>query len=102
MSSTFKDPQGCVKRQAARFRIYAYDDANPQGRELKVSDTVTFVQQRSGQLITAKLLDINWTVYLANKKASWYRFEALDGEHGYSASHHRNLGDHRQRDPGGG
>ena len=29
----------------------------------------------------------NWTVYLANKKASWYRFQELDGEHGYSASH---------------
>jgi L-Lysine epsilon oxidase N-terminal/L-lysine epsilon oxidase C-terminal domain len=85
--TTFKDPQGRVKRQAARFRVFAYDEANPQGLELKVSDTITFVQQRTGQLITAKLLDVNWTVYIANKKASWYRFQELDGEHGYPASH---------------
>ena len=77
-------------RQAARlsrFRVFAYDEAHVEGLELKVGDTVTFVQQRTGQLITAKLLDVNWTVYLANKKASWYRFQELDGEHGYSASH---------------
>ena len=85
--TTFKDPQGRVKRQAARFRVFVYDEASPQGRELKVNDTVTLVQQRTGQLITAKLLDINWSVYLANKKASWYRFQQLDGEHGYPASH---------------
>ena len=41
-----------------------------------------FRAKADGQLITAKLLDVHWTVYLANKKASWYRL-GLDGEHGY-------------------
>jgi hypothetical protein len=85
--TTFKDPQGRVKRQAARFRVFAYDEANTQGGELKVGDTITFVRQKSGQVITANLLDITWTVYLANKKASWYRFQELDGEHGYTSDH---------------
>ena len=85
--TTFKDAQGRVKRQAARFRAYAYDEANPQGRELKAGDTVTFVRQKTGQSIEATLLDVQWTVYLANKKASWYRFEELDGEHGYGSDH---------------
>ena len=68
-------------------RVFAYDEANPQGLELKVGDTVTFVQKRTGQLITAKLLDVHWTVYLANKKASCTSIQELDGEHGYPASH---------------
>ena len=85
--TTFKDHQGRVKRQAARFRVFAYDEANPQGFELKVNDPISFVQQRTGQVVTAKLLDVNWTVYLANKKASWYRFQELDGEHGYAPAH---------------
>ena len=78
--TSFKDPQGRVKRQAARFRVFAYDKANPRGVELKVGDTVSFVRQRTGQLITAKLLDVNWTVYLANKKASWYQFDNDTGK----------------------
>ena len=28
----FKDPQGRIKRQAARFHIYVYDEKSPQGR----------------------------------------------------------------------
>ncbi|TMQ04954.1 MAG: hypothetical protein E6J91_42020, partial [Deltaproteobacteria bacterium] len=47
----FKDAQCRVKRQAARFRIYAYHDDN----------TVTE--------LTAADAEISWTVHLANKKA---------------------------------
>ncbi|XXY21987.1 LodA/GoxA family CTQ-dependent oxidase [Sorangium sp. So ce216] len=53
----FKDAQGRVKRQAARFRIYAYD---AKGRAL-------------GEL-TAADATITWRVELANKKASFTRF----------------------------
>ncbi|WP_437476103.1 LodA/GoxA family CTQ-dependent oxidase [Sorangium sp. So ce1014] len=53
----YKDAQGRVKRQAARFRIYAYDAA---GRAL-------------GEL-TAAHATITWRVELANKKASFTRF----------------------------
>ncbi|WP_437760823.1 LodA/GoxA family CTQ-dependent oxidase [Sorangium sp. So ce1389] len=53
----YKDAQGRVKRQAARFRIYAYD---ARGRAL-------------GEL-TADHARITWRVELANKKASFTRF----------------------------
>ena len=49
----FKDAQCRVKRQAARFRIYAHHDDN----------TVE-------EITTAKA-DITWTVHLANKKAAF-------------------------------
>ena len=51
----FKDPQGRVKRQAARFRLYGYD--------------------RHGQVIcelTEDVARVQWRVELANKKAAWY------------------------------
>ncbi|MGH9720271.1 MAG: LodA/GoxA family CTQ-dependent oxidase [Bryobacteraceae bacterium] len=87
----YKDAQGRVRRQAARFRIYVYDNANPQGREIKIGDTLQAAQikgtRRTGQLLTAELIDIQWTGYLANKKSSWYAFQQLEGEHGYLPGH---------------
>lgn len=53
----YKDARGRVKRQAARFRVYAYDK---QGTVL-------------GELTTADAR-IDWQVHLANKKGSWFRF----------------------------
>lgn len=53
----FKDREGRIKRQAARFRVYAYDAG---GRVL-------------GEL-TADDADIKWTVRLANSKASYEMF----------------------------
>ena len=83
----FKDDQQRVKRQAARFRIYVYDDGLKQGKELQIGDTIETVSPKSGQQLTGQVLDIEWTVYLANKKASWYEFKQLDGEHGYDDKH---------------
>lgn len=80
---TFKDSEGRVKRQAARFQIWAYDEQSPQGRPLKIGDPI------DGGGNAGVLVDIQWRVYLANKKASWYEFEQLDGEHGYAADHPR-------------
>lgn len=57
-----RDDAGALLRQAARFRIYGYD----------VNDEVVCE-------IDADSADIEWTVHLANRKASWYRFGgALD------------------------
>lgn len=88
---TFKDAQGRIKRQAARFRVYIYQDANDtQGRELKLGDKVFFYPKTgryTGAEIKAEVKDIQWTVYLANKKASWYAFQELAGEHGYAPDH---------------
>jgi hypothetical protein len=83
----FKDDQGRIRRQAARFRVFAYDDTAPQGREVAIGDTFDIVAPRSGQLLTVRIDDIRWNVYLANKKASWYEFEETSGEHGYAADH---------------
>jgi hypothetical protein len=56
-SGKFKDKEGRIKRQAARFRIYGYDkDGNSMGE------------------ITGEQVTIQWTVHLANKKSSYYMF----------------------------
>ncbi|MGC6444273.1 MAG: LodA/GoxA family CTQ-dependent oxidase, partial [Rubripirellula sp.] len=61
-SGGYKDSSGAMKRQAARFRVYGLDATGQIVREL-----------------TDKEASIEWTVHLANKKASWYQFEtALD------------------------
>src|SRR5215472_4755864 len=75
----FKDKQGRIRRQAARFRVFVYDDKSPGGRELQINDTVQVLKVKSGQIFTGTLQDIQWTVYLANKKASWYKFKETDG-----------------------
>lgn len=78
----FKDQQGRIKRQAARFKIFVYDESNPKGRELKLGDRI------EGGGNHGTLVDIQWQVYLANKKAVWYEFKQLSGEHGYDESSH--------------
>ena len=80
-TTAFKDAQGRIKREAARFRVFVYDEKNPDGRELKIGDEIDGVTRRG------KLVDIEWHVYLANKKASWYEFKELEGEHGYGKKH---------------
>jgi len=58
----YKDASGAMKRQAARFRVFGLDAHGHVVRELTADDA-----------------PIEWTVHLANKKASWYEFEtALD------------------------
>jgi hypothetical protein len=85
--SKFKDGKGQIRRQAARFRVFVYDDKSPGGRELAIGEQLDIVQQRTGQRLTVRVDDVRWTVYLANKKASWYAFRETDGEHGYAADH---------------
>uniref|UniRef100_A0A8H8CET3 Iminophenyl-pyruvate dimer synthase domain-containing protein n=1 Tax=Psilocybe cubensis TaxID=181762 RepID=A0A8H8CET3_PSICU len=67
----FKDINGAVKRQAARFRIYAV--AN-DGKVLEIT-------KKNGW-------DIAWKIQVMNKKASWYTFmgKTQDGhfESGYT------------------
>ncbi|MBS0587574.1 MAG: LodA/GoxA family CTQ-dependent oxidase [Proteobacteria bacterium] len=79
----FKDKNGRIKRQAARFQVFVYDDETPHGRPLKLGDAVEGGGNRG------KLIDIQWRVYLANKKSSWYEFNTRSGEHGYAAIHPR-------------
>ncbi|WP_027328538.1 LodA/GoxA family CTQ-dependent oxidase [Marinimicrobium agarilyticum] len=72
-----RDEKNNPLRQAARFRVFAYDQPQQQypaedhGREVKVGDTV------GGKVIQ----DIVWQVHLANKKANNYRITSdVDGE----------------------
>ena len=58
----YKDKQGALKRQAARFRVYGLDASGKVVKEL-----------------TAKDAKITWTVHVANRKAEWFEFDvALD------------------------
>ncbi|MCV6587666.1 MAG: LodA/GoxA family CTQ-dependent oxidase [Marinobacterium sp.] len=65
----FRDAQGNVKRQAARFKIFAYDQSQNSypsedpGREVTIGDIV------AGK----KIKDIIWMVHLANKKNNNYK-----------------------------
>ena len=69
----FRDSNKAVKRQAARFRLYAYDKDqttypnNDAGREVKIGDTV------GGKVIK----DIVWQVHLANKKNNNYTITSI-------------------------
>jgi hypothetical protein len=67
----FRDAEGRMCRQAARFKIYR---DTPQGQE-----EVT--------LSTPGVKAIEWTVHVANKKAAWYAFQTNSGEYGYASNH---------------
>ncbi|MFP5246631.1 MAG: LodA/GoxA family CTQ-dependent oxidase, partial [Thermoanaerobaculia bacterium] len=77
--TSFRDANGNLLKQAARFRVFAYDSNNPDdpGTEVTVGEN--------------GVAAIEWTVYLANKKAVWYQFEQLtgsgqEGDPGYIAN----------------
>ena len=53
----YKDLTGAIKRQAARFRVYGYDQCGNVIAELNAENS-----------------EIEWTVHVANKKGSWYSF----------------------------
>jgi hypothetical protein len=78
----FHDASGALKKQAARFKVYAYDSANPADSGTRVQVGTTKV---NGKTVTG----IEWTVYLANKKTSWFQFmqltgSGMDGDAGYN------------------
>lgn len=84
----YHDASGALKKQAARFKLFAYDDANPADPGTRVQAGVTKV---NGKTVSA----IEWTVYLANKKASWFQFEQLtgsgqEGDAGYNGNNANN------------
>ena len=64
-SFKFKDEKQRIRPQAARFRIYGYDNDDNVIGEIKLTDDVN-VQ-----------IKITWTVELANKKASHTKFEGI-------------------------
>src|SRR6266571_1199415 len=65
---SFRDSSGRILRQGARFRVYEYpDDSDGEDgapREVVVGD---------------EIVDIEWRVHLANRKASFYVFDGQNG-----------------------
>ncbi len=68
----FRDQERRMKRQAARFTVYRIEE---DGRSTPV------------QLGDGQVREIRWCAHLANKKAIWYEFAPLRGEHGYAPNH---------------
>lgn len=68
-SGDLRDAQGALKRHAARFRIFAYDDREvenwPRGDGIELT-----IGSRVGDRTVTKII---WTVHVANKKANWFR-----------------------------
>jgi hypothetical protein len=62
----FKSRDGLVRRQAAFFRVYRYDTANPDDPGVEVN-------------LATEVREFKWTVHIANKKAAWYEFALLKG-----------------------
>jgi len=67
----FKDSQGRVKRQAARFRIFEY--------ELKGTQIVPLREVTAG---SQGITQITWKAHLANRKAAFFKFDGQDGANG--------------------
>lgn len=65
----FKDGRGKIKPQAARFHIWEYKLTNGK-----------YQPTREISLFDADVVDIKWTVHLANCKASFNQFDGEAGE----------------------
>lgn len=65
---SFRDAQGRVLRQAARFRIFEYDE----------DTSGSLINPREVQIGT-DFSEIEWRVHLANRKASFFTFNGQDG-----------------------
>ena len=79
---TFKDEEGRIKRQAARFQIWAYDEEHPKGRPLKLgrSDRGRGERRHARRYSVARVPGEQEGVPGTNSASS-------KGEHGYDPSH---------------
>jgi hypothetical protein len=81
-SADIRDSDGALKRQAARFSVYLYDDAPietfPSGAGTPVS---IGTELPDGRTVT----DIIWTAHLANKKANCWLEVDEEGIEAYEA-----------------
>jgi L-Lysine epsilon oxidase N-terminal/L-lysine epsilon oxidase C-terminal domain len=61
--SEYRDPQQFLKRQAARFRLFAYDETDELIGEITAEDP--------------RVESVKWTVHLRNAKAAGRRFQGI-------------------------
>jgi L-Lysine epsilon oxidase N-terminal/L-lysine epsilon oxidase C-terminal domain len=71
----FRDRDGHVRRQAARFDVYRHGSPHPEDPGVLVRPGADGVSA------------IEWTVHVANKKAAWYEFIVGSGSSGYAPDH---------------
>ena len=64
----YKDGNNKIKAQATRFRIFEY-----------VDDNGSYAMSREISLSEKDVTKLEWTVHLANRKASFFQFEGLKG-----------------------
>jgi len=61
----FRDKDSKLLKQAAKFKVFKYDDEHPEGIEVQTGqDGVSFIE---------------WKAWIANKKSSWFQFEQQTG-----------------------
>jgi hypothetical protein len=72
---------GKIKPQAARFRIFEYVD---KGGQYTVNREISLTEKDVTKLV--------WTAHLANRKASFFKFDGLAGEGRPPTKGHRNPG----------
>ncbi|NEO41919.1 MAG: hypothetical protein F6J90_38605 [Moorea sp. SIOASIH] len=77
----FRDSQSRLRRQAVRFRLYKYTYSEDESTLIEVTEVTQSNMDSLG------ISSIDWTVHLANKKASWYEFQTIKGENGYASNH---------------
>jgi hypothetical protein len=82
-AADLRDKYGRLKRQAARFRIFAYQGQVSRSYPSGVGEEV-FIGSVIGEKTVA---DVVWTVHLANKKANSYVLNDDLGIHVYEAAH---------------
>lgn len=65
---TYRDTTGGLKRQAVRFWVFEYDDADPSAPPRPIAPGASGVAR------------IDWSVHLMNKKPIWFEFAGIIGE----------------------
>ncbi|QTL37576.1 LodA/GoxA family CTQ-dependent oxidase [Pseudoalteromonas viridis] len=84
-SSQLRDKHGAFKRQAARFRVFAYTGVEqPSYPEQGECQELTVGACFEGKTV----INIKWCVHLANKKSAWF---VNDDDHGVVAYENGNV-----------
>src|SRR5947209_7610049 len=66
--NTFRDREGKILRQGARFRVFEYDQ-----------DDSGALSNPRAVIVGGDIVDIEWRVHLANRKASFFQFDGQIG-----------------------
>ena len=85
-SSDVRDKSGALKRQAARFHLFLYPEDQLAQYPAGVGTEITIGSQIGGRIV----VDIVWTVHVANKKGNTYIIEDEATSTEFGISYYRN------------